>query len=137
MPELVHATPECTAGGHLNAVQLQAFYRGSRFVVVPSRWFEVCPLSVLEAMAQGLPVIASRIGSLEGMVEDGVTGLLFEPAMLKTWPKDQIALGNNDLSRRMGLASRMKAQDTYTAEAHYEKLMTIYNRAVQIKRHER
>jgi glycosyltransferase involved in cell wall biosynthesis len=47
-------------------------------VVLPSIWFEGFPLTVVEAYATGTPVIASRIGSLAEIVEDGVTGLLAE-----------------------------------------------------------
>ena len=47
-------------------------------LVLPSIWFEGFPLAVLEAYATGTPVIASRIGSLAEIVEDGVTGMLAE-----------------------------------------------------------
>ena len=49
------------------------------FVVVPSEWYENCPRSAIEAMACGTPVIGARIGGIPDMVDDGVTGLLFEP----------------------------------------------------------
>jgi glycosyltransferase involved in cell wall biosynthesis len=48
-------------------------------LVTPSVWFEGFPLVVLEAFAVGTPVIASRIGSLAELIEDGATGLLAEP----------------------------------------------------------
>ena len=47
-------------------------------VVVPSEWYENCPMSVLEAMAYGKPVVGSRMGGIPELVEDGKTGLLFE-----------------------------------------------------------
>jgi glycosyltransferase involved in cell wall biosynthesis len=48
-------------------------------VVVPSLWYETLSLIVSEAFAAGVPVIASRLGSLADRVEDGVTGFLFPP----------------------------------------------------------
>lgn len=53
--------------------------RGALALVVPSEWYEGVPLSMLEAFACGVPVIASRIGSLAEVVCDGDNGLLFEP----------------------------------------------------------
>ena len=48
------------------------------FVVVPSRWYENMPNTVLEAYAHGKAVIAMNIGSMPEIVEEGITGLLFE-----------------------------------------------------------
>ncbi|MFY0038682.1 glycosyltransferase, partial [Acinetobacter baumannii] len=48
-------------------------------LVVPSLWYEGLPMVVAEAFAAGTPVIASRIGALAHLVEDGVTGLLVAP----------------------------------------------------------
>lgn len=56
-----------------------AILAGARALVVPSRWYEVFPRIVAEAYALGVPVIASRLGSLAEIVEDGETGLHFAP----------------------------------------------------------
>lgn len=52
---------------------------GARLQVVPSECYEGLPMAALEASASGVPVIASRIGSLEELVAPELTGLLFEP----------------------------------------------------------
>ena len=116
----------------LGSQEMAAFYQGSRFLVVPSRWFEGCPLVVSEAMSHGLPVIASRIGGLPEFVEDGVTGLLFEPGNV-TELADRIRLlwGNPDLCSRMGEAGRKKARQEYHEEVYYERLMSIYDKAIE------
>ena len=48
-------------------------------LVVPSAWPETRCLVIAEAMARGLPVLASDIGAIKDLVEDGVTGFLFPP----------------------------------------------------------
>ena len=78
-------------------------------LVVPSIWFEGFPLVLLEAFATGTPVIASRIGSLAELVEDGMTGLLVEPgnatdlAELVQWardhPSEMLEMGVNARNR--------------------------------------
>lgn len=48
-------------------------------VVVPSEWYENCPMSVLEAMVLGRPVVGARIGGIPELVSDGKSGFLFAP----------------------------------------------------------
>jgi len=48
-------------------------------VVVPSVWYENSPNAILEAFAYGLPVIASNLGGMAELIQDGINGLLFEP----------------------------------------------------------
>ena len=119
----------------LGPQEMAAFYRGARFLVVPSRWFEGCPLVVSEAMSHGLPVIASRIGGLPEFVEDGVTGLLFEPGNVDDLAgKIRQLWDHPDLCRRMGEAGRNKAKLEYGEETYYRRLMSIYDRATEIQK---
>ena len=82
---LVNGARQADAVGHvtylgpLAPASVVESLRRTIALVVPSIWFEGFPLVVLEAFATGTPVIASRIGSLQELVEDGVTGLLVDP----------------------------------------------------------
>jgi glycosyltransferase involved in cell wall biosynthesis len=117
----------------LGPVELAEFYRNSRFLVVPSRWFEGCPLVVSEAMSHGLPVIASRIGGLPEFVDDGVTGLLFEPGnVAELTDKIRLLWNDPELCRRMGEAGRAKACRAYNEDVYYGNLMSIYNQAIEL-----
>jgi glycosyltransferase involved in cell wall biosynthesis len=135
MPELRQlASANTQFVGHLNKDQLYEFFRGSRFIVVPSTWFEVCPLTVLEAMGHGLPVIASRIGSLKEIVEEGVTGLLFEPGNAEDLARKINTLWeNSDLCREMGKRARLKTMSENSDQVYYARLMAIYKTAIQMK----
>ncbi len=55
-----------------------AALRDAAFAVAPSRWYEIAPLAVLEALACGRPVVAWRGGALAEAVEDGRSGRLFD-----------------------------------------------------------
>lgn len=136
LPQLLStATENVKFVGQLNREHLIDFYRRSRFVVVPSKWFEVCPMVVIEAKSYGLPVIASRIGSLKEMIDESVTGLLFEPGNAEDLAgKMKMLWENSDLCSRMGRMAREKAMSEYNGDGYYSKLMALYRKAIQMKR---
>ena len=117
--------------GALSRERIASFYRQARFIVVPSKWFEMCPLVISEAMSHGLPVIASNIGGLPELVDDEVTGLLFEPGNPEDLADKMKRLWENpDLCRKMGQAGREKAIREYSEEIYYERLIGFYEKAV-------
>jgi len=119
--------------GALNRRKLALFYRKARFVVVPSLCFESGSLVTAEAMSHGLPVIASRIGGLPEMVEDGVTGLLFEPGNAEDLAlKMNLLWENPGLCRRMGETGREKAAREYNEEVYYKRLIALYEKAIEV-----
>lgn len=104
--------------------RLPDLYRSAAVVVVPSLWEEPFGLVAVEAMACGVPVIASRQGGLASIVEDGITGFLVAPG-----DSEQLAerleqlLADSDLRRRFGEAGRARAVDLFAwdriVENHY------------------
>jgi glycosyltransferase involved in cell wall biosynthesis len=64
--------------GRVNNEQLPLFYSAADIFVIPS-YYEPFGLVALEAMASRIPIIASRVGGLQTIIQDGKTGLLFEP----------------------------------------------------------
>jgi glycosyltransferase involved in cell wall biosynthesis len=119
--------------GCLKDSLLDKFYINSRFIVVPSIWYEVFGLVVLEAMVRGKAVICSRIGGLPEIVDDGVTGLLFEPGNAKDLAeKIRYLWDKPDLCQKMGQAGRNKAMQLYSPEKYYESLMAVYDKAIRV-----
>jgi glycosyltransferase involved in cell wall biosynthesis len=94
--------------------------------VLPSL-FEGLPISVLEAMAAGKPVVATRIGGTDEAVENGVTGWLVpprDPAALAAAVSR--VLSDPSEGRRMGEAGRARALEEFSAPAMVKKTMRIY-----------
>jgi glycosyltransferase involved in cell wall biosynthesis len=86
---------------------------------------------VAEAFAYGLPVIASRLGSMAEIVEDGVTGLLFEAGnAAELAAKVRWAVGHPEEMHRMGRNARRVYEEKYTPEVNYRQLMEIYQKVV-------
>ena len=109
--------------------KLACFERADIFVF-PSH-YEGMPMAVLEAMAAGLPVVATAVGGIPELVEDGVNGVLVPPRA----PKD-LSLALDKLGRDLRLRSRMGGQNALESQVHHidlyaEKLAAIYALSLQ------
>ena len=119
--------------GHLDAERLEAFYAGCRIVVLCSKCFEAFPKVLPEAMLRGKPVVCTRIGGLPDIVDDGITGLLFEPEDASDLASKLGQLWEHpDLCRRLGEAGRAKALREYSPEAYYRRIVPLYERAMAL-----
>jgi glycosyltransferase involved in cell wall biosynthesis len=75
---LVKARPWCVYGGSASRQELKSLLRQATMLVLPSLE-DNCPMTVLEAMAAGVPVVAARVGGLPDLIEDGKTGFFCDP----------------------------------------------------------
>jgi len=117
--------------GHLTGAALETTIRKAAVVVVPSEWHENSPLSILEAMGHGKPVIASRIGGIPELVRDGVTGLLFEPKDARALSSHiRTLLGDTDLRWRLGQTARQVVEADYSLARHADALSSLYESLV-------
>lgn len=106
--------------------ELEAFYRGARLLVMPSLWFETFGLVAAEAMSFGIPVIASRMGAMQSLVEHGCSGLLFEAGNVKELAQRIREMWDDpERCREMGLEGRRRAA-RWTAERHFDRLLAVY-----------
>jgi glycosyltransferase involved in cell wall biosynthesis len=96
-------------------------------MVMPSIWFEGFPLTVLEAFATGTPVIASRIGSLGEIIEDGVTGTLTESHDAhRLAEKTAWAASHAEEMDQMGRRARQQYETRFRGPAHLAALLDTY-----------
>ena len=118
----------------LGNVPLEAVYAlvgEAAFLVAPSQCYETFSRVIMEAFAKGTPVIASRLGAMAEIVEDGCTGLHFTPGD----PVDlaakvlQIVAEPLELAR-MRRAARQKFNQNFTADSNHESLIAIYEQAL-------
>lgn len=113
--------------GRLGGREVEDLVAHARAVVVPSVWFENAPMSVLEAMAAGVPVIASRIGGIPEQLRDGGEGILVEPGDVDALAKAMRRLARDpELATRLGAAGRARVAREYAPEAHLDALLATY-----------
>lgn len=111
--------------------QTVAAIKGARFLIFASEWYETFGLTMIEAFASGVPVICSHLGAMQEIVEDGRTGLHFEPGNHRDLAeKVEWAWNHPERMQEMGKAARHEYESKYTAEANYPRLMEIYDDAI-------
>lgn len=137
MEEIVRRAASASGGsieflGHLDRASATRVLADATLLLFPSTWYEGFPMTIAEAFAQGVPVAASRVGAIPGIVRDGIEGILFEPG-------DPAALAGgvrritNDaqLRERMSRAARTAYETTYSMERSYARLRSIYEAALE------
>jgi glycosyltransferase involved in cell wall biosynthesis len=125
----LHATAERLGApvrflGRLGPEELAAARRGAAFAVVPSRWDEPCPYAAIEAMAAGLPVLASAVGGLPEMMGEDAA---LPPDDVERWADAMAALWNDAALRRARAAAVLeRARALFGEERFYSGLMDVY-----------
>jgi len=118
--------------GYRQPAEVMDLMAGAEFLIMPSLCYETFGLVTIEALARAKPVIASRLGAMAELVEDGRTGLHFAPgdpddlADKVTWAREHPAE-----MRAMGQNARAVFVANYTAERNYDRLMEIYQSALE------
>ena len=113
--------------GFKSGKELDEIIDNARFSLIPSIWYDNLPNVALESFIHGKPVIASNIGSLPELVEDGYNGYLFEAKNEKDLIEKIKQLDDDNLVKLMGKNSKKQLIDKFSKEKHYEKLIELFN----------
>ncbi len=118
--------------GCLPQADVARHMRKAQVLVLPSVCHEMFPMALAEAFANGLPVIASRLGALQSLVEDARTGLLFEPGNARDLA-DRLAwaIAHPREMEEMGRNARARYLETFTPAAVDGQLLQIYQAAIE------
>ena len=99
--------------------------------VVLASDYEGCPLSVIEAMAAGVPVVATSVGGVPEVVRDGVTGILAEPGRPDGLARGLAELlGDEARAVELGRAGRELARERFSREQMAAATAEVYERVV-------
>ena len=104
----------------------------SRFVIVPSQWYENNPMTILESFSLSTPVIGSNMGGIPELIDHGVNGYIFDHSNMETLKEciqNSLQLSEDSYNNMCKMSAR-KFNDNFNEKVHLEKLLNIYNEAV-------
>ncbi len=118
--------------GFVSSDVVLEYLKRALFLVVPSVWYETFGRTIIEAYATGTPVVASRLGAMVDLVEEGRTGLLFNPGnsedlKAKIW----YIIEHPDEARCWGQKARHVFEEKYSSHSAYVSLIEIYRKALK------
>jgi glycosyltransferase involved in cell wall biosynthesis len=109
--------------GRVSPAEARERMRGAAYLLLPSLAYEALPRPLIEAFANGLPVIASRLGTLAELVEPGRNGLLFEPGSGRDLARRLAwAEAFPEKMRQMGECAKADCQARFVADSGYQRL---------------
>jgi glycosyltransferase involved in cell wall biosynthesis len=109
--------------GYLNQEEVKTLIEKARFSVIPSEWYENNPLSGIESLCLGTPILGANIGGIPELIEKQLNGLLFE-SRNRTNLKNRIEEMYQSTFDYSYIAQ--KAHRAYSSENYYTSLMNIY-----------
>lgn len=99
----------------------------SRAIVVPSKWYEGFPMTIVESFALGVPVIGRSLGNIGEIINNGYNGLLFDDKNLSLRYNIEKLFNDKNLNIELGNNAYSTFYKYYTDKENYKIMQTIYN----------
>lgn len=125
-------TPAMEWLGRVSREQVGTLMRRARLLIFPSIWYEGFPMSIVEAFAVGLPVVASNLGGMSTLVRHQETGLHFRAGDVNDLVANvRWARSHPAEIQEMRRAARGEFEAKYAADRNHDMLLNIYQTAMQ------
>ena len=112
--------------GFQTGEDLKKLISEARFSVCPSEWYENYPFSIIESQTYGTPVLGANIGGIPELIENDVTGELFQAGNAAEL-KNKIISMWNDPNKLYRYTLNCKEKNIFTISQYLDKLIPIYN----------
>jgi glycosyltransferase involved in cell wall biosynthesis len=116
--------------GNLTQPELISYLQRAQALIFPSLWYEGLPFTMIESFAAGTPVLASELGSISTLVEEGSNGLLFKPGSAASIVESVRTFQQTASVKQYNEKARQSYLEKFTPEAGYEQLIRIYKTAI-------
>ena len=114
--------------------ELEPIIKDCEFVIVPSEWHEPSPYVVLQSFSYGKPVIASKMGGLNDLIQDRINGLFFKPGDANDLSeKIKSLFSNKVLIKEMGVIAKQILDSKYSPERYYADTMNVFTSLINSK----
>ena len=131
--EYTHLRPSICLGGWLSGAELRAAYQLADIVAVPSIYIDPFPTVVLEAMAAGVPVVATAFGGAREAVVDGETGYIVNPCNTVVFSERlERLLLDSGLRRELGWRGRERVRRRFLLEQQVANMLAMYGRSMAL-----
>ncbi len=118
--------------GYQSHNETMSLIKKARCLIFPSEWYECFPVTIIEAFACGIPVVASHLGAMKEIVHHEKTGLHFIPGDSKDLrSKIKWVLKNPKKMEEIGKQAKKEYEQKYTAEKNYGILINIYKKTIK------
>jgi glycosyltransferase involved in cell wall biosynthesis len=130
---LIKINPWCEYAKFADRKTLREYFQGASFLALPTLE-DNCPMVVLEAMAAGVPVMASNVGGVPDLIEPEVTGLFCDPQRPESFATGvRRLLGDVALSERLAVAAKIAACARFHPEVIARRHVEIYREVIASK----
>lgn len=117
--------------GQKNKEELKELYSKCKALIFPSTWYEGFPMTIVEALSNGTPVICSKIGGLPEIINHNYNGLLFEANNTDSLVSSIFDFEENKVNFYEN--AKKSYDDKYSSERNYKMLMSIYLNVISKK----
>jgi glycosyltransferase involved in cell wall biosynthesis len=121
--------------GYATKPVLAAAFHRCVAALVPSVWYENCPMAILEAAGRGVATVASDLGAMKELISHGESGLLFGPGDARALSSALDELVDRPAwALDLGQKAWRNVRERHDPGVHYQGLMTIYEEALDLCR---
>lgn len=132
---VTHKMNNVTLLGFLNQNQIKALQEDTKFLIIPSEWYENNPMVAIETMAMSKPIIGADIGGIPELIKHDGNGFLFNPKSVDNLIQAIKQAENLTHAKYLEFChnARKFAEDNFDREAHYISLIEIYTKLIKEK----
>lgn len=130
--EIEEIYPKAKITGWVSKEEVNKYVENARALLFPSLWYEGMPLSVMESLALGIPVIATETCAASEIIEENINGMLFRNNDFNDLKKKILMLEDNEyVSRISKNAYDLFWENDYSIDNHVSKLISTYNEVLK------
>jgi len=118
--------------GWIDKPEVLSYMKRCKALIFPSTWFEGLPFTIIESFATGTPIIASKLGAMAEMIEDGYNGFHFEVANSQDLHRKIELFLHLDEKERRQLYNNARATylNKYHPKIHYQTILSLYDQVI-------
>lgn len=116
--------------GYVETKEFEQIIRRCSYLIVPSLWYEIFGLVIIEGMNKGLPVIGSNIGAIPELIKDGYNGFLFNPGNIKCLQQIiEKLINNKDILSTLS-KNAIDSSRQFSSDIHTKRILDIYSKTI-------